>query len=515
MSGSDVPQDIPGEAFMARARMERGLSPVAQSIQVAGFTASGNRAVSLGTRSGRQDWSSSRKQPVTYSPKSSPEGAGWVQPRGLPDFSPLAKVSSAIPDAAGDETIVPSKNFSPPRLRRGSSGANVSVADKYSGKTSLDDMAALLSPPSVHQPVSCADNASSGVELDDVSKNLFHVAQFGTGGAPLPSCVSSVAPLSFEASPHLSQQYCPDSLVVSTAGSVLPARNSCPPTQMPSDSLQSGTRAPLPLVRSTLNPKRQRTFEYMDGTLQEVVVPPVSTPEIRGTPLETYTFGNSTMTASARRDAIHEQRTTNGLWLGSWAFPGQDFHGGYDGLHSSSCTQCTKFMCHEIRGCSEGDCCTSLESVHVYKIRSSHNDMLAGIGREKESCQAHAGRVLEQLILPFYDRQTAKWCRIPLEISPGVQLDVCVASYALILGYSGSSAYTAIHAVEQEQVKPCETVVRLVSGPKKGAVQLKLVDAMLITQYIIKQQLQGECQPVPGAHRRKLTVVNKKTMRKK
>ena len=578
MSGSDMPVDMSGEAFMQIPGSLADASRIAAKFPVGGLAADGNGADSHGTRSGRQDWRT-RKAPRVESPKKLlPQRQRSDPSYGMVLLSPMVPVSRAFPveTAAGNaeghgplvvsassgpgvyvnmsddddddshrmsfgashgvpqrETVLPVSNalsletgrettsaadsFVVSASPRRSLRANQSIDNNNQGSRFLLSLGMLSPEPGARSPVSCGVSGMNSQELVALTKDLFEVAHQGPGDVPPLSRASGHSSHSFAEAPGPSQKFLPDSLAVSAPGSSgYAGGKSYPNAELPSSDSFGCRLAPSPPAQALNLPKRPKAFVSLKGVLYEVNDPPVSDAKNYGTALETFKFGNSTMTASRKKELVQTQRTTNGLWSGAWAFPGQDYHGGYDTLDDASCVRCPEFICHETRGCTVGDCCSSLSSVQVYKLREKHGELLAGIASESSGCRiAHAVKVLEQFILPYFDRQTGKWSRIPLEIGTATYLDVCVCSYALILGYSGSSAAKAITAVQQEEVKPCESVVRQVSGPVKDNLQRNVLDVMLINQYIQSLQFKGECQPVPGGHRRKQTVTNKKTMKLK
>ena len=154
---------------------------------------------------------------------------------------------------------------------------------------------------------------------------------------------------SFSEAPGPSQQSLPDSLAVSTPGLGYSGGNSLfLAPKLPNSVVIHDVGLTLTKhAKSLLNPHGKLVVR--NGQLYHEVAPAVSESKNHGTALETFQFGNSTMTASTRKELMRTQRTTNGLWSGSWAFPGQDYHGGYDTLDDLSCARCTDFMCHETR----------------------------------------------------------------------------------------------------------------------------------------------------------------------
>ena len=578
MSGSDMPLDMSEEAFVPMTVTDGGLSPVAAKFPVGGLTADGKGADSHGTRSGRQDWRRRKAPPVILPQKSPPQRQRTGLSFGIPMLSPMYPVSRAFTVETAAETaaekphrvvsefprpdmhvklsddedddfdrrpsgasrgVPQQQKFSPfstavsletgrettsaidgpivPAVRRRRLGANQFLDDNNQPSRSWSGIEMISPAPGARSPVSIGVSGMNDRELGALTKQLFDVADAGPGNVPpLPRASEHSSNFGLEA-PGPSQQSLPDCLAVSTPGSLGDSGGNAlfmEPKVLGVVPV-SGVAPPLSTeVMSALRPVG--SLIWQNGSLCREDVPVVSESKNHGTALETFQFGNSTMTASTRKELIRTQRTTNGLWCGSWAFPGQDHHGGYDTLDDLSCARCTDFMCHEIRGCAVGDCCSSLESVQVYKLRVKHGELLAGIKIESGGCRmAHAGHVLEQLILPFFDQQTGKWSRISLEIGTASYVDVCVSSYALILGYSGAAAAKAMTAVTKGEVKPCESVVRQVSGPVKGNLERNLVDVVMINQYIQSLQFKGECEPVPGGHRRKQTTVNKKSMKLK
>ena len=431
----------------------------------------------------------------------------------------ISTVSTGHSAGTGLETSTPSLIPVVSHVQHGSSRGPSSLYSSGDVSCSATSLGLLLSPPDEKRPLSTAPRDMSSPELLAFAKGLFQDRRHVVHDASGPSqgmCDSAATPYSVSDHSVHGREHL---FVDSRAGSGTSGRNSAPPAQQRSSMFHCGGIVPSVPKSMEPVPKRRKELVLHDGRLRELVDPAVSNSQRYPAGVESgESVGTvkSKFTSSESGAIIKSQRATNGLWSGSWAFPGQDHNGGYDTLEDTSCSRCPQFLCHGIRGCSVGDCASCLESVQVYKIRLKHGETLAKIGaRGGGSRLAHAGHVLEQLILPYFDKQSGKWSGIPLEIGTATSVHVCVAAYALVLGYSGSVAADAICAVATEKVQPCEPLVRQVSGVKKGVIQGNVADVLLIEQYIRDIHLKGECQPVPGAHRQKQTVVNQKTMKAK
>ena len=186
----------------------------------------------------------------------------------------------------------------------------------------------MISPaPGARSPVSIGVSGMNDRELGALTKQLFDVAEAGPGNVPpLPRASEHSSNFVLEA-PVPFLQRLQSLLAVSTPGSLGDSGGNALFMEPKVLSVvgASGVAPPLSAeVMSALRPAGR--FIWQNGSLCREDVPVVSESKNHGTALETFQFGNSTMTASTRKELIRTQRTTNGLWSGAWAFPGQDYH---------------------------------------------------------------------------------------------------------------------------------------------------------------------------------------------
>ena len=58
-----------------------------------------------------------------------------------------------------------------------------------------------------------------------------------------------------------------------------------------------------------------------------------------------------------------EQRSTQNMWLSSWAFPSDDPQ------ERTSLSRAPKFVCKGMYGCDVGDCCSLFQSSDILELR--------------------------------------------------------------------------------------------------------------------------------------------------
>jgi len=218
-------------------------------------------------------------------------------------------------------------------------------------------------------------------------------------------------------------------------------------------------------------------------------------------------LGNAITTYKAINELKKEQRTRDGFWLGSWAFPHQDMH-RYNSLDATSCDVAPKFCCHGLRGCTVGDCCSNLRGTDVMVVRTNLKRQLAHSLTGKTTNDTAMKEHLERTLLPFYNPELGVWAPVPLNVGLAGQTRVCAASYCLIHGASGHTALTAMKNIISGKV--LQAIPTCARTARDALEEVKLAEAM-ISQYIWSLLLKHECNPVPGAARSKETSLPKKT----
>lgn len=184
------------------------------------------------------------------------------------------------------------------------------------------------------------------------------------------------------------------------------------------------------------------------------------------------------------------QRTTNGHYSSSFAFPGQPDFASKDITDKASLKAVIAYECKGITGCP-GGCCLQLESVDVCNLRQN----LLHVQPTSEL----RDKWLEAQLSRAYNRTANKWDKLKVHLSIATTIEVCPSSFGLIHGFTGSKLYSKMNAVQKSSDMSPEASAPAWALPDLGnQVEKATYPEVLLRRYVYEVLMKnGEWNPAP------------------
>ncbi len=220
-----------------------------------------------------------------------------------------------------------------------------------------------------------------------------------------------------------------------------------------------------------------------------------------------------------------QQRSSNGLWKSSFAFPGQEGAQGVGrNVFDRDCLiRANEFVCLNIHKCEKGDCLHQVETVDI----SSARQRLAMIVEEASRSSTNAGKTREIIMREhlttelhrFYDRTTRCFYPISVSLSVFTTVQMCAASYLLYCGCSSSMGLRILHDVRDDPKFQLQEFgsASVLNGPQSKVDELArhTNDFIMVREYVNQLKSAHEMSPAPGAARKEETSVAKESWKKR
>ena len=209
-------------------------------------------------------------------------------------------------------------------------------------------------------------------------------------------------------------------------------------------------------------------------------------------------LGNKMVLQEELQATMKLQRASNNWWKGSWAFPAQNHHRGYDSCEPTSCEVAPHFICFGIHGCRVGDCASNLTGAQILVIRQRILRELAFSTGGKSSNDVSMRTHLTQRLLPYYNPGSEVWSPVPLNIGLSAQTTLCPAAYCLVFGVPGATAMNIITDVTKGTPLIPDSDLHTTG---RQVLEVASLAEGLLTGYILSMLLKFEANPTPGAAR--------------
>ena len=205
------------------------------------------------------------------------------------------------------------------------------------------------------------------------------------------------------------------------------------------------------------------------------------------------------MTRAAWSDITSRQRSSSSRWASEWAFPGQFGKARMDVLERNSVCVANEFLCGGICGCNVNDC---LFQFSAYDVGNARTDFIDLQSRESLKGQGEGSFavVLASLIRGSYDRTANRWDTVRHNLSDFQSVDLCVGSYALLVGAT-QNAFDAACKIVKESASHVHVPSETLRANQRERNELKSLTVVFLQTYVRGLLNQHEMNPAPGAQR--------------
>ena len=178
-------------------------------------------------------------------------------------------------------------------------------------------------------------------------------------------------------------------------------------------------------------------------------------------------------------------------------------------LNRNSLTRASTYKCKGTLGCRNGVCLSSFHDSDVMKRRQSMMARRVAMnGKEIPMVD-----LLVSEIGSSYDRTAERWNTICVSLDEVCSVNICVAAYGLLHGYSSTSLGIATRKVKLGE---CFSSDALIPRTQKDWNDQKSLDFSMLRAYVADLLDKHEANPAPGAHQPgRMTHINKSTWKEK
>ena len=194
------------------------------------------------------------------------------------------------------------------------------------------------------------------------------------------------------------------------------------------------------------------------------------------------------------------QRDSQSYYKSAFAFPAASANEQKkDTLQRSSVKAAPLWCCHGVLGCQLGDCLKQFEALDVKTARDAA--LCRCVVNKPDGGATHVatlGAILEADIRGSYNRTTDQWSRIKVHLDEFTSVEVCVSSYALLLGASSAVLVRAVRAIKNG-TECCSSALPRAPQTSKECMETRSLDFSLLRSYVSSLLNSHESNPAPGA----------------